>query len=378
MLLRGAQEAIVRPVRDTLSGDVRVTQDSADFAGGTTWVDSRPIEERLHTIPGAVAAARWEASQVTARSDRLENWTGGLLVGIDPSNAHEQEAIRSYLVWGDVLPIASTIDPATQLAYVPLLVGEEAAKRLDLHPGHGGGANFTELLRITSGRLPDGPNSAPLNRPAVVVGVFRSGLEVLDRFAVFAPIDDVRFLVGYRPGDSSANAIVVHGATLEQVEALGLDVEAQDADGVARQTIGLLLTIADSAALLAVMLCFGILALLLVREVVMQVTRDGPAVAALRAIGVPARTILASYAGLAAITVALAAVAAGLLATALALLGPPLPIRGNGLSVDIHWHLDWAPVLGVIVGAVLLAAVGAVAAGVRLGRLNVAEALRTS
>ncbi|MES2153827.1 MAG: FtsX-like permease family protein [bacterium] len=378
MLLDGAREAIIRPVHDTLSGDVRVTAGSSDLAAGLPWADARPVQAEIRVIPGAVAAPRWEASHVTARQDRVENWTAGILVGIDPTIVEEQAPLQGYLVWGTTLPTAPPIDPRTQLAYVPLLVGEEAARRLDLHPGPGGGPNFAEALRITSGRFVSGTSAPPLDRPAVVVGVFRSGLDALDRFVAFAPIGDARFLSGRGEGDPSANAIVVHGASLGQVQALGLGLEAQDADGVARVAMGLVLAVVDVAAIAVLALVTVLLAVLLVREVSLQVARDAPAIAALRAIGVPARTIAGSYTVLAGLTVAGAVATATLVAIAIAWFAPSISVLGHGLAIHVPWVLRAAPLVAMAVAAVALAVAAALAASRRLARLNVAEALRPS
>lgn len=376
MLLQGAEQAMVRPLHDVISGDVRVTQGSPDLAGGSPWPDARPIQEAIRTIPGAVAASRWEASQVTARSDRIENWTGGLLIGIDPTLAAEQDPLRPYLAWGSTLPTVSTADPATHFVYVPLLVGESAARRLDLHPGPGGGANFSEVLTITSGRFPVG-SSEPLASKAVVVGVFRSGLEALDRFAVFAPIEDVRFLVGGQRGDSSANALVIHGASLAEIEALHIQgAIAEDAGGVARQVMGLVLVVMDIAAGLAMGVVALLLTLLVAREVSLQVTRDAQTVAALRAIGVPLRSILLSYVGLAVATAAVAALFAAAVALMVAWFAPAVSVHTSGLALDIGWILPWQAVVAAVTSAVFVAALAAWAAAGRLARPTVADALR--
>ncbi len=376
MLLDGAQHAVLQPLHDTLSGDVRITQGSGDIAGGTRWADVRPLQDKIGMIPGASSSPRWEASQVTARQDRLENWTGGLLIGIEPSMQAEQDPLRPYLSWGNLLPTTSTEDPATHHVYVPLLVGEAAARRLDLHPGPGGRVNFSEVLTVSSGRLA-GAGRQPVYSEAVVVGIFASGLDSLDRFAVFAPIEDVRFLVGDREGDPSANALIVHGASLTQIEALGVPgIYAEDAHGVAGQTIGIVLLTVDVAATLALVILIGVLALLVVREVGLQVTRDAPAVAALRAIGVPMRSILGSYVGLSAATVGAAALVAAAIAVGLALFAPPVHVSGRGLTLAVTWRLQWTQVAVLVASAVVVAALGAAVAARRLAKGSVAEALR--
>lgn len=379
MFLSGARQEIIRPLHDTISGDARITQGVPDLAGGLEWKDSRPVEEAVRTLPGAVAAPRWEASQVTARRDKLDNWTGGLLIGIDPSIPEEQAELAKYLVWGSLIPVQSVADPATNRVYVPLLVGESAAKRLDLHPGPGGGPNFTEILRLTSGRFANGASAPPIDREAVVVGVYRTGLDVLDRFTAFAPLDQARFLVGGMPGFPTANAVVVHGATADQVRALGLaNVHIADASGVASQTMGIvLLAVGISSALVLGVLAF-VLSLLLVREVGLQVARDAPALAALRAIGVPARTAAAGYAGLAVLTVAAAAVAAVLVATLVALFAPALTVAAAGVHLQIPWRLDPLSLGLAVAAALVLAAVASLASLRRTRRATAADQLRSA
>jgi ABC-type lipoprotein release transport system permease subunit len=377
MLLGGAEQAVVRPAHDLLSGDVRLTRGDDALAGAEAWPDADPQLAAVRAIPGAVAAPRWEASHVTARRDAIENWTGGLLIGIDASVAEEREAVGAYLVWGSPMPAGSLSEPGTGHVYVPLVVGEGAALRLGVAPGPGGGPDFTHVLRITSGRFAAGRDAPPLDAEAVVVGVFRTGLEPMDRFTAFAPIGDVRFLVGGHPGDPSANAIVVHGASAAQVAAVaGAGVVVQDAAAFARGYLGLTLAALEAAVVLGIALFVLLLALLLARESGGQVARDAPAVAALRAIGMPAREIAWSYAALATSTVAAGLAVAAAFALAAAAWLPAVPIHVGELALRVPWRLDLATVGLAFAAAVALAAISSLSASRALARATVADALR--
>jgi ABC-type lipoprotein release transport system permease subunit len=279
MALAGAEESVVDPVRDTVAGDVRVTQGTTDMAGGAVWADVRDTLDALRPA-GGTAAPRYEASHVTVRDGTQDNWTAGLLLGIDPAFAAEQEGLAGRLLWGTALPSTSLLDPQGH-AFVPLVVGEPAARRLGVV---GPGPDFAHPLKLSSGRFAGG-SSLPITADAVVVGVYRTGLEPLDRFTAFAPIGDVRALVGGRPGDPSANAIVLHGADgadASAVASLAPGLKVEGAEAFARAYMGGLLVVLQVAGALALTLFTVVLGTWLLHDVATQLTRDAPVIAGLR------------------------------------------------------------------------------------------------
>lgn len=373
MALAGAEESLVEPLRATVAGDVRVTQGTTDMAGGAPWSDVRD-ELDLLRAPGVVAAPRMEASHVTVREGREDNWTAGLLLGIDPGIPAEQAGVAQRLVWGTVLPTGSVLAPDGR-ALVPLVLGEPAARRLGVE---GPGPDFAHPLRISSGRFADG-ESLPITADAVVVGVYRSGLEPLDRFTAFAPIGEVRHLVGGHPGDPSANAIVLHGpaADADAAARAAPSLKVQGVRDFARGYMGGLLAVLGLAGGLALALFTVVLGVWLLHEVATQLSRDAGVVAGLRAIGLPFRAIVAAYAGLAAGTVGAAALAAAAAALLVAAFAPSVAVETGGLLVTVAWRLRLVDLLWSLLAATALAAAATWLAARRLARLNVAEALRT-
>ncbi|MEA3190770.1 MAG: hypothetical protein QOD77_1352 [Thermoplasmata archaeon] len=376
MALAGAEESVVEPLRATVVGDVRVTQGSVDMAGGEAWPDARGVLERLRA-PGVVAAPRLEASHVTVREDQQDNWTAGLLLGIDARLPAEQAALADRLVWGTVLPAGSLLAPDGR-AVVPLLLGEPAARRLGVV---GPGPDFAHPLKLSSGRFA-GRDALPITADAVVVGVYRSGLEPLDRFTAFAPIGDVRHLVGGNAGDPSANAIVLHGAGADagQAEAAlaGLPgIQVQGARAFAQGYMGGLLAVLGIAGGLALALFTVVLGVWLLHEVATQLSRDAGVVAGLRAIGLPFRSIVAAYAGLSVATVGAAALAAAVVAVLVSWLAPSVSVETGGLQVTVAWRLRAVDLAWSLLAAVALAAAATWLAARRLARVNVAEALRS-
>lgn len=377
MLLQGAQDGAVRPLRDLLTADARITWGNSEVAGGMPIDDHREVASRLRTLEGVVVAPRWEASQVTVRRDEPGNWTGGLLVGLDPGITPEGEAIGPYLLWGSFLPTTSLADPATGRVYVPLVVGEAAARRLNLTRNDDGSPDFSQVLVVTSGRFAHANDMRPLSVEAVVVGIFATGIDSLDRFTAFVPIEEARRLVGDRPGDPTANAILVYGHGPRQVDALGIEgAQAQDATSFANGVMGSFLLLLRVAGGLAVALVLVLLGVWLVHEVGTMVLRDRPVVAALRAIGIPFATILRGYVFLVAATIGAAWLAAALAALLVTALAPPLWFSAHSLHIHIPWRLHAWPLLWSLAAASTLAFLGTWSAARRLATVDVAEALR--
>ncbi len=379
-LADGTRDALVEPLAATLTGDVRVTQGSTDLAAGTRWVDHRATTAALDRIPGADASARFESSYISVRGDAFENWSAGLLIGVEPGAPAETEALAPYMVWGTPVTSLDVFHPETNRAYAPLVLGGPAFERLNLTANADGSPLFNQTLTLTSGRtLNEGGVPIPVTVDCVVVGVFATGLEPLDKFTAYVPIQTARVLAGHLENDPTANAIVVRGAGEEPVRAALEDTpgtQTESANAFAFGYMGSMLVIIYAAGGATLAIFLAALLTWLSHETGVLVRVDQGVISSLRAVGVPDRAIQGSYAVLLGAAVVVGATAAVLVAVVLGAFAPPLRISLEG--VDAAVSLGVHP-LALAVAAVL--SVGAVGlstwlAARRIQALNILDGLR--
>jgi ABC-type lipoprotein release transport system permease subunit len=376
---QGAAEAVVAPTRSLMSGDARVTNGTTDIASGTTWDDARPVHAALDRIPGAHASMRMETTYVTVRGLELANWSAGLLLGIDPADPAEREALDGHLVWGQGITAIGFVSPVTSRSLPPIVLGEPAATRLNLSLGADGQPLWGQVLTLTSGTTIEGTEPpVPRTIEMVVVGVYRSGLEPLDRFTAFIPIQTARTLVGLNENDPAANAIIVRGTDAPTVRQhlADDDLLVESANEFSFGYLGTVMTIAYAAGVLAAVLFALVLLTWLLHETSMLVTGEAPVVASLRAIGVGSGTIQNAYAALMAGTLAVGAAVALVAYAAALLLSPSIVVHVEGFTAPVTLAASPMAVLASVLFLVVAATAGAWLAARRLRSVDLLASLR--
>lgn len=376
----GAREAIARPLQATITGDLRVTNGTEDVAGGKTWTDYRHVASEFDNLDGVRVSPRLESTYITIRGQEYDNWSAGLLLGVLPDDPDEAHSLDPYIVWGNPVNALDAFDPKTGRSYAPIVLGKPAVKRLNLTLNASGAPNFDEILTLTSGRLQfEGNVPIPITIEGVVVGIFSTGLEPLDKFTGFLPIQTVRVLAGHSENDPVANALILHGGNVQEAQATAktLGLVAQSPDDFAFSYMGAMLVILYAAGILGLALFFTVVLVWLVHETGLLIRQDQSVLCSLRAIGIPARQIRWSYSGLTTLAVAAGAASAFLAALLLGWFAPPMPWRMSGLKADLAWEPHpgvWLAMAGLAVAAALLVSWWTAR---RIQRLNILDGLRT-
>ncbi len=154
------------------------------------------VLEKMADVPGVVAAAPFQLSQVMLRSE--SGVIGVELKGIDPELAPGVTNIRNDLVQGDISwltkppPLAPVDDGEAEAPkqYPGMIIGEELAALLNVR--------MNETLVVVSpfgGRLtPAGPS--PKYRRYRVVGLFRSGFYQFDAQVAYLSLENSQDFLG--------------------------------------------------------------------------------------------------------------------------------------------------------------------------------------
>lgn len=376
-VLDGARSSLVSPLRSTISGPVRVSGNTTDLGAGTVWRDYRPIEGALEQATGVDAIARFESSYITVQGSDIARWSAGLLIGVDPLPDRRVADYRPFLVWGEAIPDTYVYD-SNGTAHIPIVLGEAAVKRLNLSLPPSGSPAFEAPLTITSGHSVGGPNSFPLTLESVVVGVFRTGLDPLDKFSAFIPIQHARYLAGYAEEDPVANAFLLDAPDPERADAAveRLGFKSQTSEEYALTYMGSMLVVLYGAAALGLALFLLILLVWTVHETSAFLNRDEPVLASLRAIGIPVEAIRASYVRLMAGTVASGALGAFVLSLVVLPLLPPIRWHLSGLTAKIELPAMPLEAFGLALVSVLAGAASAWWTARRVGGRSILSGLR--
>jgi ABC-type lipoprotein release transport system permease subunit len=195
-----------------------------------------------------------------------------------------------------------------------------------------------------------------------VVGVFDTGLDPLDRFTLYMPIQAARDLAGHGQNAPTANALVLRDGDVAAGKAWARDngYDSATAKAFGKQYFGGILIVLDAVAIAASAAVLLVLALWILHDT---------------AVGVPLRSLVAAYMAPAAITALLGAAIAVLVAVVWSLAAPPLHLDAPGLGAELAWTLQPVQLLGPAAAVVLASAAAGLAAR-HIGRLDPAEALR--
>ena len=378
-VIDGARDSLIEPLSSTVTGPLRVTNDTTDLGAGRTWPDYREMQARLQTLTGGTVVARLESNYITIRERDFDNWSAGLLLGIDPARDPLVADFSKYLVWGSTFTGDYVYAPSGR-AWIPIVLGEAAARRLNLTLSPDGLPDFGRPLTLTSGHSKiSGSVPIPLVVETVVVGVFRTGLEPLDKFTAFIPIPHARYLAGYAEGDPVANTFLVKapgGEALSGRIRAELGLKAQTASESAFTYMGSMLVVLYAAATLGIALFLVVLVIWLVHETGAFLRADQPVLSTLRAIGIPSRAMQSGYIGLTVLAVAAGAFGAVVLAVLAMPWLPPLRWTLSGLEAEITLRPRYAWLVALSLVAVGIGALSAWATARRVGALNILAGLK--
>jgi len=286
----------------------------------------------------------------------------GSLVGVDLSDEAGLDPIRRHLVTGRLPTEAEAESPTVPLAMsVDRVARFMTAEEREGVPWPPSISDVGHLrFEVTAAVLEEG-GSDIVRRPARIVGLFDTDVQVLDAFTVVAPIEHVRELNGHGAGDPVGNVLVVHsgvGAARDAAREQGWASEGPAS--FTHAYLGQLIDVLQGLSLLLAGSLFLLPAFLVTHGISRQLATHQREVAVCRALGVPPATLRSSMARLAGHLVLWAVAAAAVGAALLGLLLHwALPRADLPLPADLHvgW-LELAPpvvALGAVGVAVWLA-----------------------
>jgi hypothetical protein len=397
-------EETERRIGDFFTGDLRLTasRPSAaparfiDLGTNRTWKGVvADLEDR-----GATTEGRVESNFILSRTSFLQSllfndqysiavggepaddaFTAGILLGIPPGGLGEDH-LRPYLVAGGFPNAAAPGEPIQLLmstesfrAALPQADRDAVDHGQASLPGKLGALRF----EVTTGRVNPASSVKDLIRsPAVVVGLYASGLDVLDRVTLVAPLQDVQRLSGLAPGGNDTNVVVAYGGgaagAASGAEAAGLKTETPA--GFAERYLGQFLAVLRALAVAGSVLMLAFPVFLLWYGIVLQTQRNQRELAVCRAIGMP-RTMLQGALVRLAAGVLLRAVAATAVATVLLalLLRAVLP-GASWLPVPMGFAVPLWAIVAIGVALLLVATLAVLGNLRRVARADLAGVLR--
>jgi hypothetical protein len=350
-LIDGTAQRTLDKVADFYTGDLRITPSRqgalpADwFKAGETGTEAAAALRKA----GVVVAERVETQYVLSRrgfADAYLNEQGGVPVGVpgtdgDPRKLvtagalvgiREEDAgrarIQDHIVAGRL--------PRAQPGFVEILMSEDRARRFltpeeSRVPGSLLDVVGAFTFDVTSVQLdPHASDRVVLRRDARVVGLFSTGVDMLDSWTLVAPAAEARQLMGLGRDSQAANVLVVQSnAEAAKSVAARSRWATQDVDGFAHAFVGQLIAVLQAVAWLVAGLLFILPAALIGHGLARQLASQQRELAVATAIGVPMRTLADALAlqvlRMTAWAVAIAAVASLLLWVALRFLAPLVP-----------------------------------------------------
>ncbi|MCA1819840.1 MAG: hypothetical protein LC620_07320 [Halobacteriales archaeon] len=307
---------MTRPqVSDFYTGHLRVTPSRAgvppaDWFGNATSGKSAAAEMRA---AGATVAERVEAQFVLSRRGFADAYTNerqgvplgvpgsatdphkvvtvGVLVGImgdDPGRA----AIERHVVEGR-MPRPTSADQAMEI-----LMSRPRMESF-LAPGEGSAADSplttgsAFYFDVTSVQVdPTASVRNVLHRQAKVVGLFETGVDMLDSFTLVAPASEVRQLLGRSGDETVPNVLVVTaGAAQARDVAARNHWATQGTSDFAQQFVGQMIAVLQGVGWLVSSLLFILPAALIGHGLARQLSSQQRELAVATAIGVPSRTL---------------------------------------------------------------------------------------
>jgi hypothetical protein len=365
--------------------------DEADAEANGT----RALEELR--AAGASVSLRYESQYVLSRRGLVEAGLGeddqfvvdapgshgdgdevialGSLIGI-AGDDRGRSALARHVVSGS-LP-----GPDDAAATVPLVMSVDRVARM-LTPAEREAIDWPPSVddidhlrfEITAAVLEEGGDDI-IRRPAKIVGLYDTDVDILDAFTLVSTLGHVRALNGHDRDAVVGNVIVVDsGPAAARRVAADNGWSAQGSASFTHAYLGQLVEVLQGLSLLLAGSLFLLPAFLVTHGMSRQLASHQREVAVCRALGVPASALRASLARLGGHlvlwAVAMAAAVSALLAFLLHLWLP-----GRDLAVPADVHIGWLELLPAVVA--LLAVGGAVALAIRsAGRADISSTLRS-
>lgn len=308
-ILDGTTERTLAQVEDFYTGDLRITP-SRPGAVPSDWFPPEAAADLA--AAGAVAAARVEGQYILSRrsfADAYANEQEGVPVGVPGSKADPKtvvtqgalvgleeddpglDALRPHLVAGR-LPRASadgTVEVAMSESRALALL-TETERRV---PGSLLDVVGSFRLDITSAHVKtEGAARTLIVADAKVVGLYRTGVDMLDAFTLVAAAPDVRALLGEERASSLHNVLAVQSGADQAIGvARGKGWATQDARSFADDFVGQMIGVLQASAWLVAGILFVLPTALVGHGLARQMASQSRELAVATAIGVPRRTL---------------------------------------------------------------------------------------
>lgn len=416
-LLDGTRHATLERVADFYTGDLRITPVSAG-AIPTGWFDLNasargPGAMQELQNEGLVVSPRTEAQFVMSRQGFLVNAIGtfnsegqfaidtpgqsgdnethslaiGGLIGIedlDPAAGR----IAAHLVEGR-LPTTTTdgtVEVAMSVARLRQFL--TPAERAALHgpPSlatmcHRTATSRSTPCEITSALTTnDGLFHDLVRKPVDVVGLFDTGIDVLDTFTMVAAASQVRELLGHPANAHIANALLVEAGDTAVARAVAdrHHWASEDTATFAASYVGQLIAVLAWVAFGVSALLFLLPTFLVSHGISRQLALQQRELAVCTAIGVPVSTLrVALLMQVLRITI-VGAAAAALIAALMAVFLPHVLATVHGTPLPVGFVLTTITILGAIAVTVLAMAIGLVMGLRSRSRLPLTAQLRAA
>lgn len=345
---------------DDVQGAVR----DLTHAGGTALLhlEAQSILSRRGFVEAALYEDdRFEIDAPGGEASGDELIALGALIGVDMRHDASRAPIARHVVAGELpgpgdgegsVPLVMSLDRFDQF-----LTRAEKAELTRWPP------TVNELqglsFEITSAVVKEKGQDV-IRRPAHVVALYDSGVDVLDAFTMVAPIEEVRVLLGHNATDDVVNAILVDTKDVKAVHDVAGEHgwSHQSAAHFTDRYLGQLIRVLQVMSLLMTGFLFLLPAFLITHGVTRQLETHNREIAVCKAIGIRNKTIRTALSWLVAQVALVALVAAAIVTWIIgAVLHAFLPGRD-----DLPLPMDFEPTataillaLAVTVGSVLVA-----------------------
>lgn len=371
----GVERAVGRELRHAVGGDGRFGMDDPRILGPAPLIlASDEAAGRIEArVEGARAQPRLEFEALLLRGERYEDFTSGLAVGLDVDEAPH---VRALLTAG-AFPGGESVwvDGAPR---TPIVVGEPMLEALGAKVA-GATPGNESLVDLTAGRFEDDGVSRPIVRSCVIVGTYLTGFEPLDRRVVYMDLQSARELLRLQFADAPATVIVVHGGDPAALSEVARDesLAFADADAFAQDYLRAVFEPLHVFTALVVAVVLALAGGWVAQAVAAAVVADARRLSILRALGLPTRLLVGPLAALLLLLAAGGTLGGLVLARLVAAAMAALRVRAPGYdSLDVVATPGLPLSLALAAAVLLTAALAALAAGVALRRIPVADALR--
>ncbi len=380
----GMEEETESRVADMFTGDVRVTPSEPAAAQAAVFTE-HGVQNVTRAIEAAGGTAHhyYESTYVLSRrglenayleeqegyqvetpgveTDPRESYKVGLLMGVDLDDDWSRGQLREHMQAGSFPQDGQeTIQLMMSLAAYERFLDDDERANLTAWPPNDAEIKAIQF-EITTARIdPRSPFKDIIRKNAVVVGLYETGIDAVDRIVVIAGIDDVRML---DRAEGSVNAIHVETDDPQAIRALAADSGwgTEDSGQFARRYVGQLMDVLQALTMTITILFFVLPAFLLWYGLSQQMDRNQREIAVCRAVGVPRRMLVLGTLRLGARVVGVGLAGAAVATLVLAIILSAVLPGWRGSPVPLGFYLPWWA--------------SALAAGIAIGSLAVAVAM---